>query len=697
MGRMLVGFLLAQVALASVQEQKAPPNPMANVVKLLERLEAKIKSEGATEAAAYDKFACFCKEQADEKLFSITKKKGRIAELSAIIKKCTADIESFTSDMEAAKKRKEELESESKQATADRKSQHEDFLASKADRIQGINEILEAIEEVKAVAEAQAGSSMIQVSEKTRALLMEAGTADPGDAKAYAFKGKETIETLEKLHKEFKGLLKELMEEEAENKHTFDMAEGARTNEIMAKDALIAKCQDVIGKRSTEKSEASKEKTEQTEDKEEDEDFLKDVTEECEDKAVKWDKRSKRRVNELIAMAKALEILKGDASSKYGSNTLALAQIKTHRHRRAVRGIMHHKKGHWVWKQDPVSFLQIASEPNKDASKKKVVSNLAKSASLLKSSTLEALVLALEDSPFDSVKKMIEDLITKIDDEQAAEDDEIEDCKNDIKDNTKKRAKNAARMEEEEATIVEETSASAVHLDDAKELGVEISALYKDLNEATQIREKEKKQNDAVLEDAKAGKASVDKAMGVLKEFYDSAALIQKSKGKENPEIPDSDDFLGEGGDVSKQDDAKGIFGLLGTISDDYGSTIDGVTQEEKDAEKEYNDFKSATEKDIDDKKTAKTDKEGKSEQADADVEQAKIDLASWTKQKKEAEYELSILTPRCLGLGAAAEEQKKRREEEKKALQDAITILDTMGPAAAPEPSEEFLQIRRH
>jgi len=414
---------------------------------------------------------------------------------------------------------------------------------------------------------------------------------------------------------------------------------------------------------------------------------------------VKWDKRSKRRVNELIAMAKALEILKGDATSMYGSNTLALAQIKTHKVRRAVRNIMHHKKGHWVWKQDqtPVSFLQIASEPSKDATKKKVLSNLARQASLLKSSTLEALVMALEDNPFDSVKKMIEDLITKIDDEQAAEDDEIEDCKNDIKANTKKRAKNAARMEEEEATIVEETSASAVHLDDAKELGVEISGLYKDLNEATQLREKEKKQNTAVLEDAKAGKASVDKAMSVLKEFYDSAALIQKSK--ENPEIPDSGDFLGDDpdGDVSHQDDAKGIFGLLGTISDDYGSTIDGVSQEEKDAEKDYNDFKSTTETDISDKKTAKKDKESKSNQADADVEQAKIDLASWTTQKKEAEYELSILTPRCLGLGAAAEEQKKRREEEKKALQDAITILDTMGPAAAPEPSEEFLQIRRH
>merc|ERR1719169_53948 len=156
-----------------------------------------------------------------------------------------------------------------------------------------------------------------------------------------------------------------------------------------------------------------------------------------------------------------------------------------------------HKKGHWVWKQDqvPVSFIQIASKPNKVDAKKKVLSNLAKQASLLKSSSLQALVMALEDNPFESVKKMIEDLITKIDDEQAAEDDEIEDCKNDIQDNTKKRAKNAARMEEEEATIVEQTAAISTHADDAKELGKEISALYKELNEATQLREKESKQN----------------------------------------------------------------------------------------------------------------------------------------------------------------------------------------------------------
>merc|ERR1719316_977106 len=152
-----------------------------------------------------------------------------------------------------------------------------------------------------------------------------------------------------------------------------------------------------------------------------------------------------------------------------------------------------------------MSFLQISSQPKTEAAKK-VISSLARSASLLKSSTLQALVMQLEENPFVSVKNMIEDLITKIDDVQKAEEDEIEDCKNDITSNTKKRAKNAMRMEEEEATIVEESAAINDQKADAKELGVEISELYKALSEATELRGKEKKENEITLSDATAGK-----------------------------------------------------------------------------------------------------------------------------------------------------------------------------------------------
>merc|ERR1719446_1665721 len=48
--------------------------------------------EGKEEAAAYDKFACFCKDNADEKLYSITKANEKISLLTAEVKTLTGDI-----------------------------------------------------------------------------------------------------------------------------------------------------------------------------------------------------------------------------------------------------------------------------------------------------------------------------------------------------------------------------------------------------------------------------------------------------------------------------------------------------------------------------------------------------------------------------------------------------------------------------
>merc|ERR1719161_2512903 len=66
--------------------------PVQSVINLLEKLEKQTMEEGKAEAAGYDKFACFCKEQADEKLYSITKANEKISLLTAEIKSLTGDL-----------------------------------------------------------------------------------------------------------------------------------------------------------------------------------------------------------------------------------------------------------------------------------------------------------------------------------------------------------------------------------------------------------------------------------------------------------------------------------------------------------------------------------------------------------------------------------------------------------------------------
>merc|ERR1719181_2285390 len=66
-----VAFLVFTFGAAHCGAEKI--SAVQSVITLLEKLEKQTMEEGKAEAAAYDKFVCWCKEQADEKLYSVTK------------------------------------------------------------------------------------------------------------------------------------------------------------------------------------------------------------------------------------------------------------------------------------------------------------------------------------------------------------------------------------------------------------------------------------------------------------------------------------------------------------------------------------------------------------------------------------------------------------------------------------------------
>jgi len=682
-------------AAAMIVEAQYTKNPAEAVVNLMVKLKKQIQKEGKTEAAAYDKFACFCKDQADEKLYSITKKTKRIDELDANIKKLTADIADFTSQKEKAEKKRTQREAETKAANEKDVRDHDFYLKHRADKEAAIVALGNATEVIKgagdnvdedgpaaASAAASSASSMLELGASAGDLKEAMAVLTKEDPAAYAFKGGKTLKLLETLHAEFIKDLKRLEDDEVDRKHDVSMANAARLNEIMGLSAKITKCQNIIGQKSTEKSEDENEKGNLESDRADDQAFMDKLTSECEDKAGKWDIRSKRRFGELTAISQALEILKGGVKN-YGAN-------------RKLAGVQ--KKAVVAVAKKALSFLQLASVSDDQLTDKQTSARRAAATSLmsaakrLQSSSLFTLVLRIKGGakgPFDSVKNMIEDLITKIDDEQSDEEAEIEACKNDITSATQARADNTANIEEQQATILGKGRKASMHESNGQELTKDISELFKAKNEATELRAKEKLTNEKCLEEARVGEDSVGRAMNVLKDFYDSPAFLQEPTSNDPDTIGSGDDFLGGdgeggGGDVSKQDDAKGILGLLGTIKKDYSDTISSVTKEEEDAETEFDSFKSGAESSIGSKEDEKASQKRAKKQAQEDVETANFDLEGYKEGLAQAVYELSILNPRCLGLGASQKERKARREEEKAALQEAITILSAMAPAEA-------------
>merc|ERR1712039_403285 len=69
------------------------------VIELLTNLQSQLESEAKEEAAQYDKFACFCKEQADEIIYEDENHVKQLADLDAEIGKLDADIKLLNKDI----------------------------------------------------------------------------------------------------------------------------------------------------------------------------------------------------------------------------------------------------------------------------------------------------------------------------------------------------------------------------------------------------------------------------------------------------------------------------------------------------------------------------------------------------------------------------------------------------------------------
>merc|ERR1719473_2145205 len=165
--------------------------------------------------------------------------------------------------------------------------------------------------------------------EHVQALTSLAQIMEENPAAGSKFHSGAIVEVLQNTLKTFKVNKNDVDAEEAEKKHTFDMAQGARKNQIKALEATLQETEKESADKEEQNNIAKEELAKTTADEKADDTFMKDLTEQCEEKAKAWDARSKTRANELTAIAAATKTLKGEVVDNYSANKhLNLAQVK---------------------------------------------------------------------------------------------------------------------------------------------------------------------------------------------------------------------------------------------------------------------------------------------------------------------------------------------------------------------------------
>jgi hypothetical protein len=661
--------------------------PVESVINLLEKLEKQTMEEGKKEAAAYDKFSCFCKEQADEKLYSITKKSEQIALLDAQIKSLTADVTGLNKDIADLNTQIDGLNTNCEEQQAKRDKAFNAYALVRDDLAQAIRGCSDALkmlksgkapglvqESVSKVMNHAAKMGSVQSSpEHVQALMSLAQLMqDPGTAAGSKFHSGAIVEVLQNTLKTFKVNKNDVDAEEAEKKHTFDMAQGARKNQIKALQETLEQTEKESAEKEEQNNIAKQDLAKTTADRKADKQFMDDLTNQCEEKATAWDSRSKTRANELTAIAEAMKTLKGEVVDNYSANKqLNLAQ--------ATQPKLAKVKKH------SVAFLQAYDGALKPQTVQKMMKYLKGQAQKIKSKNLSNLMVKMTEDHFVKVRGMIKDMVAKLEADASSEADQKSWCDSEMKKSTEARDEAIANIEGDVASKTSAHSKIVRLTEEVQDLTNEIAELTKALNEATQLRALESKDNAKTLADATAGLAGVKKAMKILKDFYDNA-FIQTHKKYVPPNSDASGKTVGDlapatfsGENHGNQNAAVGIIGQLDVIVSDFEGTIEATKAQEAEAVESFDAYKSETETDIEEKEGSIASKNGEKDTEKANHLDYSDNFDDHTQDKALALQELAKLKPACVDTGSDYAEQVARRHQEIESLKNAYVILDEM------------------
>lgn len=654
-------------------------SPIGKVIEMLNTMLVKGKEEKQKEQVQFAAYKQWCTSIQDEKTRAVSTAKEKLDMLQAGVQEATTSAEELTLQIQKLDADVATWSADVKASTQVREIERDEYLKVHQDYTETIDAITQAVGILKAqkqnraqaeslLAQIGASAAMGKAPAKARrvlaAFLSRDAVLEAPEAYAYELRSGGVVDMLDELKEKFITERSALEKEEMNRRHAHQMLvqdlEAQSTNaESIRQEKVQQKAKDLQSV-ATMKGEI----TDTSSTKAQDDKFLSDTKASCTQKTSDFEERQKMRSEEIVAINKAIEIL-NDMQAPHVQSVLI-----QRRPRKATA---------------LAQVLRREVSPSQEQAAK----YLQDRAKLIDSRVLSAIAERVNEDPFAKVKKLIQDLITRLEEQAGEETQHKAWCDKELSENEKVRTSRSSQVEKLASQIDEKTANIAQLGNDIDKYNQQLADLATEIQEKETLYQEEKAANAKTVEDAKEAQTAIQQAMTVLKEFYDktgeSASMLQGgSKGKrQDPTTAETSPEIFEGS-YQGLEGSGGVLAMLETIQSKYALIQSTTEAEQETSEADYQ--KWTTDSSVLKTKLAKdiehnTNFKAQEEQALVDLQ---TDHSSAEKELEAASNYFEKLKPSCLDAGMSFEERQQRRQEEIQSLQEALRILNGEDLAAS-------------
>merc|ERR1719453_431713 len=670
----------------------------------------KVEAEGKKETELFEKFMCYCKTGSETLGKSIADAEEKIPQLESDIKEAEAEKAQLDTDLTTHKADRETAKSDIAKAKGMREKDAAAFLKESTEdksNLEALKKALAAIEKGMAGAFLQTNSAAVL---RRLSLSQDMSNADRdllasflmGNAKqGYAPASGEIVGILKQMQDTMEKDLAEVIAAEDAAKSDFEGLVAAKEKEIASATKAIEEKTKRTGEVAVEIVNLKEDLDDTSESLAEDKKFLADLEKNCATKEKEWAEICKMRQEELVALADTIKILNDDDAQELFKKSIPSASA---------------------------SLLQVGVSNKQLRARALKALSTARHANQ-KNVQLDLIELALHGKKvsFDKVIAMINDMVVLLGKEQVEDDTKKTYCETEF-DKADDKKKELERSISDLGKALDDINEGIATLKtEIKALEEGIVKLDREVVEATEQRKEEHSDFEAQMASNSAVIQIIGVAKNRLNKFYNPKLYKPPPKrelseeeritlnmgGTLAPTNPPAG-IAGTGisalqreapppppetyGEYKKKgQESNGVIAMMDMMIADLDKEMQEADVDEKDAQKEYEEFMedSAAKRASDSRAIA--EKDGAKAGLESDKQAAEDSKKSEEKELLATREYLANLHGECDWLMENFDLRKQARLEESEALKKAKAVLSGADFSLVQTGSSSARAVRRH